>query len=397
MSSTYKPCSYFNEPIITSHGVIFGLETNGNFVTGNLPHAIQAAYIRNNQVPYMPFTNINHNSPSYVTNNQRQDAYERITKYNLPAITAESSKVALTFNTYNTPTPTITREQELELERTIMEKTNLDPMSCKTYVEYSETTKQIKELVKSSISKGLDNAIAEYKSSTQYENHEYATIPEKITKPEYMNEPVTNSFSSIRDRLNLIQRSDIYGSIGSSSDTDSIGSSMSDSDSDMSELTTDIDDTHITDVGCVLIYIDAHGKKTYIMGMNSSNTYSIITQKVFANIDFKESSISTLTKLLNTHFPSVNIAVNNTTHFNDKKVSGKNYRIYQIYVNAFDMNNNNKQINALKLAGLNITFNNFKLIPTDNVTVPKLNKRELIANDGKTIKIDYVTKNIFID
>jgi hypothetical protein len=150
------PCSFFNEPIITSQGVIFGLETNGNYITGNLPVYIQAAYVRNNQVPYVPFTNVKQHSTSYVSEPEPMSAYDRITKYNLPAyVSAPVSK----------PDTPITREQELELETIIIKKTGLNHMLCTTYGEYTETVKQINKLVKLSIEKGLDNAISEYKDS----------------------------------------------------------------------------------------------------------------------------------------------------------------------------------------------------------------------------------------
>jgi hypothetical protein len=434
MFSKYVPCSFFDEPIITSHGVIFGMETNGDFITGNLPRGIQAAYIRNNQVPYMPFTNIHQNSPSYVTDKQRMEAYNKI---NFPAISTTTSHMALTFNTPSytsnspltlsmsspptstpTPTPTVhsptlmSREQELDLESTIMKKTGLNPMTCKTIDEYKEVTKQIKQIVQSSISNGIDYAVVEYNSS----------IVSK-TKPTYENTPVpapVNTLNNIRNRLGLIQRSDIYSTLGDLTETDvesttsnssvSDDGSFSDSD-DNSSIYTDSDnnsdnsdnsdnynlvnDTHITDVACVINYVNHDGKRYYIMGMNSNNLYSLVTQKVHASHDNKESCITSLTKLLNTHFPSINIIINKSTHYNDKKISGKSYRIYQIYVNAFDMNDNNLKVRALKTAGINVNFTNFKLISTDNTIKTNIDKRELNTINGEQIKIDYVTKNIF--
>jgi hypothetical protein len=154
---------------------------------------------------------------------------------------------------------------------------------------------------------------------------------------------------------------------------------------------------HITHVGCVINYVNADGKRYYIMGMNSAKSYSIVTQKVFSYIDTKESCITTLTKLLNTHFPCINVAINNNTHYIDRKVSGNTYRVYQIYVDNFDMKDNNKKVNALKTAGLNVEFTNFKLVLADNMTKKNILKSELPTIDNDKIKIDYTTKNIFID
>ncbi len=482
MSSTYSPCSFFDEPIITSHGVIFGLETNGNFITGNLPPVIQAAYLRNNQVPYMPFTNINQNSPSYVTDKQRMEAYERITKYNLPAVTL-TSKAALTFNTHNTPAIApapapaiapaiapasasdsipISREQELELERIIINQTGINPMSCKTYAEYTDATKQIKELVKLSIAKGLDNAIVDYNTSIAYSKSsvpEYATVPAQTSVTKNTLTSIRNrlklidhshvygslgesseseykpkdNFSSIRNRLKLIGHKHMYGNLDDSSVTYSLASaSSSDSSSDSSSANSsgsssvnssassnstyatyatystdyeiqslsdinDSNDEHITHVGCVINFVTKDGKRYYVLGMNSSNVYSIITQKVFVNDGIKESSITTVTKLLNTHFPSINVAINNTTHFIDKKVSGNNYRIYQIYVNEFDVNDNNKKVSLLKSVGINVVFTNFKLVLADNMTKSKIINGDIQTIENEKIKIDYTTKNIFIN
>jgi hypothetical protein len=432
MFSKYTPSSFFDEPIITSHGVIFGLETNGDFITSNLPRGVQAAYIRNNQVPYMPFTNINQNSPSYVTDKQRMEAYNKI---NFPTTTTH---MALTFNspvsvtssgltltpystnsnltsttpsTYThthtpipTPTPTImSREQELELERIIMTKTNLNPMTCKSIDEYTEVTKQIKDIVKSTMTNGIDYAIVEYNSSISTKS-----------EPEYQNEKVyTNSLTPIRNRLALIQHTDIYSTLGDITENSSVNDSDSDGDSDGdnnsdnfsvtdSNCSTISDDyelvnneTHITDVACLINYVNRDGKRYYIMGMNSNNLYSLVTQKVHISYDNKESCITTLTKLLNTHFPSINIVINNTTFYTDKKISGKTYRIYQIYVNAFDMNDNNLKIGALKMAGINVNFTNFKLISTDNTIKSNIDKRELETIDAEKIKIDYLTTTIF--
>jgi hypothetical protein len=427
MFSKYTPSSFFDEPIITSHGVIFGLETNGDFITSNLPRGVQEAYIRNNQVPYMPFTNINQNSPSYVTDKQRMEAYN---KMNFPVTT--TTRMALTFNSpvsvtssgltltpsnsththtttpththTHTPTPTImSREQELELERIIMTKTNLNPMTCKSIDEYTEVTKQIKDIVKSTMTNGIDYAIVEYNSSISTKS-----------EPVYQNELVsTNSLASIRNRLALIQHTDIYSTLGDITENSSVNDSDSDSDSDSdndsvtSSVTYDDcstisdtyelvnNETHITDVACLINYVNRDGKRYYIMGMNSNNLYSLVTQKVHISHDNKESCITTLTKLLNTHFPSIDIVINNTTFYTDKKISGKTYRIYQIYVNAFDMNDNNLKIGVLKMAGININFTNFKLISTDNTIKSNIDKRELKTIDNEKIKIDYVTTNIF--
>ncbi len=455
MSSTYMPCTFFDEPIITSHGVIFGLETNGNFISGNLPPVIQAAYIRNNQVPYMPFTNINHNSPSYVTDKQRMEAFNRIAKYNLPAI-ASDSKMTLTFNKHNSSSSVssvssvsspeskpISREQEIELEQTIIKETGLNPMLCKTHAEYSETTKQIKDIVKNSFAKGLDNAIVEYNDSIS--SKVYAPKPEYATpvdKPSYVTNSNTPSISlsSIQNRLKLLKRSHIYSNVDNSSDTDSdisssasgssiassassassatsdsgsydssdSGSYDSDSGSDtvsvstkdsdsMSMMSDDNDESHITHIGCLINYVTKDGKRNYIMGMTSSNTYSIVTQKVFVNVDTKESCISTLAKMLNNHFPLMKVPINDKTYYTDKKISGNTYRIYQIYVHEFDMSENNKKVKFLKLAGMDIGFTDFKLIPTDNTTNKHILKGELTTNLNQKIKIDYTTKNIFIN
>jgi hypothetical protein len=518
------PCTFFDEPIITSHGVIFGLETNGNFISGNLPPVIQAAYIRNNQVPYMPFTNINQNSPSYSTDKQRMEAYDRIVKYNLPAV-ASDSKAALTFNTYNTKSSAspvsrlsyvsssesseskpISREQELELEKIIMEETGLNPMSCTTYADYTETTKQIKHIAKMSVEKGFTNAIDEYNSSvskTASSSSEYAAppvpakkptyaappvspappvpakkptyaappvspvspappvpakkptyaappvSPKKPTyvnvpvppappvpakKPTYVNVPVKNNkpFGDIHNRLKLIKLRPINnysftntsvsdsGSSDSVSDSDSgssvsdSGSSVSDSDSGSSDSasvtdtdydtmsnssvkTPDNDESAITHVGCLINYVTKDGKRNYIMGMNSSNKYSIITQKVFIDVDTKESCITTLAKMLNSHFPLMKVPINDDTYYTDKKISGNTYRIYQIYVHEFNMNENNKKVNLLKLAGMDIGFTNFKLIPTNNTNNINIHTGELTTNLNEKIKIDYTTKNIFIN
>jgi hypothetical protein len=61
------------------------------------------------------------------------------------------------------------------------------------------------------------------------------------------------------------------------------------------------------------------------------------------------------------------------------------------------MNENNKKVSLLKLAGLNIQFSNFKLIPADNITKSNINKGEIITTANDKIKIDYTTKNIFIN
>ena len=158
-----------------------------------------------------------------------------------------------------------------------------------------------------------------------------------------------------------------------------------------------IDESNITHVGCLINYVSNNGKRNYIMGMNSSKKYSIITQKVFINGDIKESCQTTLAKMLNNHFPLMTVAINDTTYFNDNKISGNTYRIYQIYVKEFNMIENNKKVNILNSAGMNIEFTDFKLIPIDNANKTNIMKGELTTILNEKIKIDYITKNIFIN
>jgi hypothetical protein len=245
-------------------------------------------------------------------------------------------------------------------------------------VSVASIQNRLKFLKRTHIYSNMDN-------SSVTDSDIYSSVDSSVTGSSSSNSSSNSSINSDNDS---------YDDSNTDSNTDSVSVTTKDSDN-MSDMSMDNDESHITHIGCLINYVK-DGKRNYIMGMNSSNTYSIITQKVFVDIDTKESCISTLAKMLNNHFPLMRIAINETTHYTDRKISGNTYRIYQIYVHEFNMNENNKKVNLLKLAGLNIQFSNFKLIPTDNMTKTNIMKGDITTNTNDKIKIDYTTKNIFI-
>ena len=146
MYSSYRPCSFFDEPIITSNGVIFGLETSGQYIMGQLPSYIQQCHNRNGDVPYL-YSNSNYSCSSQSTYQQAPVTQAPVTQAPVTQAPAkpESQKNELS------------RDERFKLESQVVKKTGLIASNTYDFDDYKIVVAKMRELADEAEKKGIDS------------------------------------------------------------------------------------------------------------------------------------------------------------------------------------------------------------------------------------------------
>ncbi len=446
MFSAYRPCSFFDEPIITSHGIIFGLETNGSYITGQLPSFIQAAYIYNNDVPIAQHINFDDNQRYISTNNITPKMIGGTT--NNPQTTQPNQPTQPAIAN-SKPDIYEERRQEIALEIAVMKKTGLDTKFAKDKKEYDEICSKIRELVKIAKTEGIEKVTYKYipvspigppppvKPAPKKAVSDTSSVSSSVsrTATSSANSSATSSATSLssvssgtsvisRDSLKSLGKHSLKSRIArlakkfdeESVDFDVVTEAETETDittnkSETSTVTNTVTktDTHSTLIantsqkqinyaGCVIIYTDKKGKQSLYLGKNSDNLYSCIFDEILSNgKGEKESPIVTATKSVTTQFPNTHVIINYDTKYTDVEQEDCKIRSYLIETNKYISTTElNETINNMESVGCDMRLKKIRRFPVDNINnnLGELDNNYIFDENNKKYKITKELKQI---
>jgi hypothetical protein len=158
---TYRYRSFYDTPIITSMGVILGENSDGSFITGELPYHIQRAYVVNNQVPYIPF-----GSHSYSNNGNNFGSKSNSISYSSASAITHVEPIKEIKKEEPKESLLDIRKKEINIEKAVLEKTGIK-LNNLSMDEFIKIKTIFDEQVKIATEQGIDKVTYKVKDTVK--------------------------------------------------------------------------------------------------------------------------------------------------------------------------------------------------------------------------------------